>query len=118
MLAPLLGGTPVLSTYYPPEVLEFLRSVPAGEDPAQSTRLARLLAEWDRVGRLSAADSPQRDQKIAALTTSDNPKVKVTIDDLTDRIAMLGDVRSKVSLMQRDLAALMHAYMTAPRQQQ
>jgi hypothetical protein len=38
-------------------------------------------------------------------------KVKLSIDDLSDRIAMLTDVSSRVSLMKRDLAVLMHFYM-------
>jgi hypothetical protein len=110
MLAPLLGGTPVLNTYYPPEVLEYLESAPAGEDPSRGTRFEQLMAEWDKAGRLSENDSPQRRQKITALTTSGDPNVKVSIDDLTDRIAMLGDVRGRVSLIKRDLAQLIRSF--------
>jgi hypothetical protein len=41
MLAPLLGGTypHVLSTYYPPPVLQYLQSIPASEDSKRGTRL-------------------------------------------------------------------------------
>jgi hypothetical protein len=114
MLAPLLGGTPVLNTYYPPEVLQFLNSVPAGEDPSRGTRMEQLLAERNRTGRLSAVNSAQRQFKIAALTSSDDPNVKVSIGDLTDRIAMLGDVRGRVSLMKRDLASFLRSFSAAP----
>jgi len=108
MLAPLLGGTPALNTYYAPAVLRYLHSVPAGEDPSEGTRLGQLMAQWDRTGRLSETNPPERSQEIAALTSSGDPKVKVSIDDLTNRVAMLGDVRARVSLMKRDLATLIH----------
>ena len=114
MLAPLLGGPSILNTYYPPEVLEYLESVPVGEDPSRGTRLEQLLAEWNTAGRLSATDPAKRQKKIATLTTSDDPNVKVSIDDLTDRIAMLGDVRGRVSLMKRDLATFIRPYLAAP----
>ena len=114
MLAPLLGGPSILNTYYPPEVLEYLESVPVGEDPSRGTRLEQLLAEWNTAGRLSAMDPATRQKKIATLTTSDDPTVKVSIDDLTDRIAMLGDVRGRVSLMKRDLASFIRPYLAAP----
>jgi hypothetical protein len=114
MLAPLFGETPVLNAYYPPGVLEYLHSVPAGEDPSRGTRLEQLLAEWNRSGRLSAVNSAQRQQKIAALTSSDDPSVKVSIGDLTDRIAMLGDVAGRVTLMRRDLASFIRSYSASP----
>ena len=41
-------------------------------------------------------------------------KVKISIDDLTDRIAMLTDVSGRVSLMKRDLALIMRSYLTKP----
>ncbi len=112
MLAPLLGGSPVLNTSYPPEVLAYLHSVPAAEDPARGTRLEQLLTEWNQVARLNTIDSPVRQQQVAALTSSGNPDVKVSIDQLSDRIAMLGDVRGRVSLMKRDLATIMRSYTT------
>ncbi len=116
MLAPLLGGTPVLNTYYPPAILQYLQSVPVGQDPGQGTRLQQLMAGWDKAGRLSAADSEKRRQKVAVLTSSGNSNVKVSIDDLTDRMAMLGDLRGRVSLMKRDLAVLMRSYTTKPKE--
>ena len=35
--------------------------------------------------------------------------VTVSIDDLTDRMAMLGDVSGRIALMKRDLALLMRS---------
>ena len=106
MLAPLLGGTPMLNTYYPPVVLQYLRSVPVGEASSRGTRLQQLQEQWGKTGRLSMTDSAKRRQKIAALTASGDPNTKVSIGDLTDRIAMLGDVRGRVSLIKRDLSTL------------
>ena len=117
MLAPLLGGVPVGNTHYPPEVLQYLQSPPMGKDPSRGTRLEQLMAEWDKAGRLSAADPTTRRRQIAALTASDDPAVKLTIDQLTDRIAMLGDVRGRVSLMKRDLANIMRSFSALEREQ-
>jgi hypothetical protein len=75
------------------------------------------MAEWDKAGRLSAADPKTRRRQIAALTASDDPAVKLTIDQLTDRIAMLGDVRGRVSLMKRDLANIMRSFSALEREQ-
>lgn len=106
MLAPLFGGHAVLRTYYPPFVLEYLQSVPPGEDPGRGTRLEQLMKDWDATGRLTLSDSAQRRSKIPALISGGDSKVRVSISDLTDRLAMLGDVRSRVSLIKRDLASL------------
>lgn len=118
MLGPLLGGTypRVLSTYYPPPVLHYLRSIPASEDSKRGTRLEQLMEEWVRAGRLDASDPAKRQQKITVLSTSMDTKGKLSIDDLTDRIAMLTDVSGRVSLMKRDLAVLMRSYMNKPKE--
>ena len=111
MLAPLFDRAPVLDTFYPPSVLRYLDSVPPTEDPSRGTRLEQLKAEWVRSGRLDPVHTPKRPEKIDALTTSENAGVKVSINDLTDRIAMLGDVAGRVSLIKRDLATLMSFYV-------
>jgi hypothetical protein len=110
MLAPLFDEKSVLNTYYPPEVMRFLESVPAGQDPGRGTRLEQMKAAWAVQGRIGTTTSAKDRGKIAALTSSESKQVKVSIDDLTDRIAMLNDVSGRVSLMKRDLATLMHAY--------
>ena len=110
MLAPLLGGGPVLETYYPLDVLQYLQSVPASGDPERGTRLEQLRAEWVEAGRLDASGSAKSQMKLAALTTSKDQQVKISIDDLADRIAMLEDVSGRVSLLKRDLAALAHSH--------
>ena len=110
MLAPLLGGTPVRNTFYAPSVLAYLRSVPPEEDPSRGTRLDQLMQVWDQAGRLSSKDPALHEKQLTALTSSGNRDLKLSIGDLTDRIAMLGDVRGRVSLMNRDLASIAHAF--------
>jgi hypothetical protein len=111
MLAPLLGSSAdaVLSSFYPESVMQYLLSIPATGDQTRGTRLEQLKEQWTNAGRLDASDSNRRQQKIAVLTTSMDSKVRISIDDLTDRIAMLTDVSGRVSLMKRDLAVLLRA---------
>ena len=113
MLAPLFDEKTVLNTYYPPEVMRFLGSVPPAEDPGRGTRLEQMKAAWAAQGRIGTTSSGKDRAKVTALTSSQSKQVKVSIDDLTDRIAMLNDVSGRVSLMKRDLATLMHGYKAA-----
>lgn len=110
MLAQLLGGgaESVLNSSWPRPVLDYLGSTPAGGQ-TRGTRLEQLLEQWTTAGRLEAADSAKRQRKITQLTTSMDSNVKITIEDLTDRIAMLTDVGGRVALMKRDLADLLRA---------
>ncbi len=108
MLAPLLGGKPVLNTNYPPPVLTYLQSVPAGEDAQRGTRLEQMKQRWIGASRLNAGtEDAKARQKLTVATVSEDPQVKLSIEDLTNRIAMLGDVQGRVSLIKRDLATLM-----------
>jgi len=107
MLAPLLGGIPVLNTYYPPTVLRYLQTVPAGEDPARGTRLDQLKERWIKSGRLDGPGSSKEKDKLQAAAVSGERGTKVSIDDLNNRIGMLGDVAGAVSLIKRDLGTLL-----------
>lgn len=108
MLAPLFGRQAALNSYYPQPVLEYLRSVPAGEAAEnRGSRLDQLMAEWRQGGRLGPLGSAKTEQKINRLTSSLGDKTKLSIDDLSDRVAMLADVSGRVALMKRDLAELM-----------
>jgi hypothetical protein len=107
MLAPLFGRQAVLNSFYPQAVLEYLRSVPPDEAPNGGSRLEQLMVEWKQAGRLGPAGSAQNDQKITRLTSSLDDKTRLSIDDISDRTAMLADVTGRVGLMKRDLAELM-----------
>ena len=107
MLAPLFARQPALNSYYPQEVLEYLRSGPPGKGIDSGSRLDQLMAEWRQVGRLGPPGFAETDQKITRLTSSLDDKTKLSIDDLSDRMAMLADVNGRVALIKRDLAVLM-----------
>lgn len=107
MLAPLFARQPILNSYYPETVMAYLHSIPTDANNASPSRLDQLMAEWRDAGRLGPIGSPKTEAKINLLTTSMDKKTKVSIDDLSDRIAMLDDVRGRVALMKRDLAQLM-----------
>jgi len=109
MLAPLFGRQPKLNSDYPSEVLQYLHS-PLPEAGVESgSRLDQLMAEWRKAGRIGPAGSSKRDQQVDRLTSSLDTKIKLSIDDISDRIAMLSDVTGRVGLMKRDLAQLMRS---------
>jgi hypothetical protein len=109
MLAPLFGRQPELNSYYPPAVLEYLKNVPAGQTVESGSRLDQLMAEWRQAGRLGQSGSAKTDQQIARLTSSLDSKTKLSIDNISDRIAMLSDLAGRVGLMKRDLAGFMRS---------
>jgi hypothetical protein len=109
LLAPLFSRPAELNSDYPETVLAYLRSVPPGEPADAGSRLDQLMAEWKEAGRVGQSGNAKTDQKIARLTSSLHEKTRLSIDDLSDRLAMLGDVTGRVGLMKRDLAELMHS---------
>ena len=110
MLAPLLGASPVVDDTYPPSVLRYLNAVSERAGAGAPTRLDQLRAEWVRAGRLPAAAGREQSQ-MAILGSSNDPSVKVSISDISNRIAMLGDVRGQVALMKRDLSVLRRVFL-------
>jgi hypothetical protein len=109
MLAPLFGRRAELNAYYPPIVLAYLNSTPAGEGADGSSRLDQLKSEWNQTGRLNDSGSNRTARQITKLTAGPHTKAKLSINDITDRIAMLNDVAARVALMKRDLAAVMRS---------
>ncbi|HUK90140.1 MAG TPA: hypothetical protein VLZ81_07045, partial [Blastocatellia bacterium] len=109
MLAPLFARQAAWNSYYPPEVLEYLRSAPPGDGPGDGSRIDQLMAEWRQAGRLGSAGDPKNDRKLVRLTSSLDDKTKLSIGDLADRTAMLADVSGRVALMKRDLAELVRS---------
>jgi hypothetical protein len=103
MLAPLFARPAELNSNYPETVLAYLRSIPPGEPADAGSRLDQLMAEWKEAGRVGQSSNAKNDQKIARLTSSLYEKTRLSIDDLSDRMAMLGDVTGRVGLMKRDL---------------
>lgn len=107
MLAPLFDKPGSLNAYYPRSVLAYLHSLPPGQGPESGSRLDQLIAEWQQAGRLGPTGTPQTEQQIARLTSSMGDNTKLSIDDISDRTAMLADVTGRVGLMKRDLAEIL-----------
>lgn len=105
MLAPFFGRETVLQSNYPSSVWKYLNSAPAG---TSQSRVQTLISQWVHTGRIGAPSAQSSQPKITQLTGSMN-SVSVGIDTITDRLAMLADVRGRVSLMKRDLADLLRS---------
>jgi hypothetical protein len=94
---------PVLpDSHYPATIWSFLNES-APNSPAAATRKQQLVQTWIQVNRI---DSLASMDKIQRLTSQPSELLKLTIDDLEDRAAMLQDVRARISFLKRDLAAL------------
>jgi hypothetical protein len=97
---------PVLSdSHYPATIWSFLNES-APNSPTIATRKEQLIQTWIQVKRI---DSLTSIDKIQRLTSQPSELLKLTIDDLEDRAAMLQDVRARISFLKRDLGALVGA---------
>ncbi len=108
MLAQFFDRTPLEDSNYDPIVWSFLNDV-APTDAGQLTRKDRLIHTWYNLKRIDAPGSVVAKRKVDRVTSQPSDKLQLTIDDLEDRAAMLGDVRAKISFLKRDLAALLFA---------
>jgi hypothetical protein len=95
---------PVLGdSEYPATVWAFLgETAPTSTDGA--TRREQLIQTWISVKRI---DSLASTLKIEHVTSEPSEGLRLTIDDLEDRAAMLQDVRARISFLKRDLANLL-----------
>lgn len=105
MLAPILDPAPAERSY-PPVVWAYL-TTPDPAVPRARTWCEHLMSQWEDLGRLEASGSAQRARQVKSLTATGITGVPVSIDEISDRAAMLADVRSHVASMQVDLSALM-----------
>jgi hypothetical protein len=107
MLAPIFGRPTEPGCDYPPVVWTFLNTPPAeGVGPQISWR-EMLIRQWTEEGRINPANPAKEREKIGFLTAGIEGRRRLSLQDLEDRMAMLNDLRSRVSLMKRDLSALM-----------
>jgi hypothetical protein len=88
-------------------------ALPEGILSINGSRLAQLKASWIDAGEIGGSGDTKSSHKLDQMVTSGHQDVKLTISDLTDRIGMLGDVAGRISLMKRDLAALMRVVGTS-----
>jgi hypothetical protein len=105
MLARAFGRPSETISVWPEDVWQYLNSVPAGGIRGQ-TRLESLIEDWTRQGHISSQAGPETDRKIALLTSPFSGNRKLNLNDLTDRSAMLADLRAQVALLKRDLSGL------------
>lgn len=110
MLARFFGRQPAaeeaVKSEYPDDIWSYLNSAdPSGAD--QGTRKEQLIKKWQTEGRVGPDDSPKWRRKLEFLTDNTPQPAKLSIDDLSDGITMLQDVRAKVSLMKRDLGEIL-----------
>jgi hypothetical protein len=113
MLSPLFGVSQDQHGHYPNAIWAYLNSAPP-EGAPQASRREQMLAEWLRAGRFGPPDSPQGKAKIALLSDTNAASKKLSIDLLSERSAMLADVRDELSLMKRDLHDLLRGISVSP----
>lgn len=106
MLAEFFGRPEMATSHFPPLIWQFLSEI-APSDPDHLTRRERLIHTWLELNRLDSLTTDSGKLKIAHVTSTPDQHISLTVDDLEDRIAMLQDVRAKLSYLKRDLAALL-----------
>jgi hypothetical protein len=109
MLAPLFGRESEISSIYPQDVWTYLNTVPPANPRVKVPWKEQLIDEWVNAGRIGPPTAPTSQAKINRLTSGIANRKRLSIGDLNDRKAMLSDVRSRVSLMNRDLRDLTRA---------
>jgi len=110
MLAEFFDRPVLPDNRYPPAIWAFLnQEVPNGFPGL--TRKQDLLQIWVQVKRI---DSLASTDKIDRVTSEPSEGLKLSIDDLEDRAAMLQDVRARISILKRDLATLLASLPDAP----
>lgn len=103
MLAEFFDRPILEDSRYPSTIWTFLNE-PAPTGPANQTRKQQLMQSWVQVRRIDSLGSTD---KIERLTSQPSELLKLSIDDLEDRSAMLQDVRARISFLKRDLERLM-----------
>ena len=117
MLARFFGRQPdateVIPSVYPEEVWSYLNSAPLSK-PNTGTRQEQLIAKWRSEGHINQDGSPKGERRMEAMSSNLSQVRKLNINDLNDRVAMLLDVRGRVSLMKRGLSEIVRALSAGP----
>jgi hypothetical protein len=127
MLARFLGRQPdameAIPSVYPDAVWSYLNSAAPAQpslsaaNSSQSnsgqsnivTRREQLVAKWRTEGRINQDTSPKSQRRLESISGNISQVRKLNISDLDNRVAMLLDVRAKVSLMKRGLSEIVRA---------
>lgn len=110
MLAEFFDRPVLEDSRYPVVVNAFLDGLPLNH-PRGLSRRQELLETWVQVRRI---DSLESREKIDRLTSQPSDHLRLTIDDLEDRAAMLQDVRARISYLKRDLGTLLASLPAIP----
>jgi len=109
MLARFFGRLPGVAESirgdYPEEIWSYVNS--ATPSQPNMTRREQLIAKWRGEGRINQDGSPKGERKIESLSGNLSETRKLNIDDLSNRIAMLLDVRATVSLIKREISEIL-----------
>lgn len=110
MLARFFGRQPdameAIPSVYPDAVWSYLNSA-APSQSKMGTRREVLIAKWRSEGRIQQDGSPKGERRIESLSGNISQAHRLNIDELSDRVAMLLDVRASVSLMKRELSEIL-----------
>jgi hypothetical protein len=121
MLARFFGRQPdameAIPSVYPEDVWLYLNSAaPFAQNASQSstvTRREQLIAKWRSEGRIQQDGSPKGELRIESLSGNLSQVRKLSINEMSDRVTMLLDVRASVSLMKRGLSEIVRALSAA-----
>lgn len=112
MLGRFFGHQPVAPeatpSQYPETVWFYLNSV-SPDQTGKATRRELLIDKWKREGKIDGRSSSSADSKLDIMSGNASRARKFSIAQLDDRIAMLLDVRARVSLMKLGLAEIMRS---------
>jgi hypothetical protein len=122
MLARFFGRQPAateaIPSGYPEEVWAYLNSAaPSQPNPSPlntGTRREQLIAKWRSEGRINQDASPKGERRIEAVSSNISQLRKLSINEMSDRVAMLLDVRATVSLMKRGLSEIVRGLSAGP----
>ncbi len=101
MLTEILGRQPDAASKYPDSVWRFLNT-PAEQTLGGLTWRQALITRWRNVGRLYALT----EYKAALLTANGADNVRLGLNEIRDRVAMLSAVRATVALFKEHLVGL------------
>lgn len=105
MLAEIFNRPPVAGTEYPPVIWKYLNT-PNHRHPEHLTPRESLFQQWVESGRLSSSDPAQAGPIADSLTSSGVNGLPLGIDAISNRVAMLADLRAHVFVLDVDLQDL------------
>lgn len=115
MLARFFGRQPdateAIPSGYPEGVWAHLNSAEPSQ-PNMTTRREQLIAKWRSEGRINQDGSQKGERRIEAMSSNISQLRKLSINDMSDRVTMLLDVRATVSLMKRGLSEILRELST------